>query len=646
MTDISLLQPAEQAFVARAHNRLVRILEGHGNVVAEAHSAALHNLLSLMTAQAFGRISGRYVAPLPTGSGKTTAIIAWITELVSTWDDEIPICVSMFTVEALCRLYRSLLESGLTADRVGLIHSYGDKASESSLEIDQESKIYPYRQIVLVSHSRLRDNDLTKFYYVGEQPRALTIFDESLVTSKSAFIEAVHLHAAHGAIRNVADTLSLNDLLWYLDDFAHWFPEASSGNTDTVATFKLPDLTPDKAKKMRRQFDIFEKKASDGIRFKTAVSQAIAHNGETGRLIRSGGAKLVFSTPNFPDEIDNMLILDASYQMKLAERFDTTVHSGEEILRAKTSTHVDLTRFKRFDNVTIKTLPVASGRDAIRRDLKSESKEIFGEVIECVRNIPHSECVLIVTFKDLGHSELTGSEYLVNLFKKAGLDVEEPALGTSPDRRRINVLTWGQEASLNDFGFCQHVILYGLNHQDGAVLASLYLGARRDINADYGPAHLTAHKCAELAQSAFQALSRGSCRHITDGRAHTMTGYVMSTSQQLLDYLSLLMPGIRFEEWPAVNLHDDVERDREVVRIRQLMQRYFDDQFRAGGPMKISGVQLNRLIQPSDSTSRKTVQRRIEAAMEGMLWFKQGKSYYALDLRGIEAQEFMGHLPK
>jgi hypothetical protein len=34
-----------------------------------------------MTAQAMGYLTGGYVAPLPTGLGKTTAITAWLAEL-------------------------------------------------------------------------------------------------------------------------------------------------------------------------------------------------------------------------------------------------------------------------------------------------------------------------------------------------------------------------------------------------------------------------------------------------------------------------------------------------------------------------------------------------------------------------------------
>jgi hypothetical protein len=75
MTQIELTND-EQDLVERVHQRLLGMLRDHGNTVSPEHSEALHHLLWLMTAQAMGYLTGRFVAPLPTGSGKTTAITA------------------------------------------------------------------------------------------------------------------------------------------------------------------------------------------------------------------------------------------------------------------------------------------------------------------------------------------------------------------------------------------------------------------------------------------------------------------------------------------------------------------------------------------------------------------------------------------
>lgn len=638
----------ELALVERAHQRLLGMLAGHGNLISDAHSTALADLLWLMTAKAVGKLGGRHVAPLPTGSGKTTAIIAWVTELVLTWDEEIPVCVSMFTVEALCRLYRALLDAGLNGDQVGLIHSLGDNAPEPSLKRDGNTREYPYRQVMLVSHNRLRDGDLDQFFFVGGLPRALTIFDESLVTSQTTVIDATTLHAAQGAISKVASELGLTDLVRYLSAFSGWYESAPIGQTDEAVTFQFPMLSASVLKVLFDQSRAFERQVSGSAKFRDAIQASFRCSGQVGRLTRDGKTKLVFPEPNFPDELDEVLVLDASYLMKIAERYDASMTSGEDALQGARPHHVNLSSFKRYDNVTVKVLPVSSGRTSIRGDLKSGHGAILEEVVECVRQVPPRENVLVVTFKDLGLKGQSGVDYLTDQLRRAGIDVEQQAVAATPDRRRrINVLTWGQEASLNDFSHCEHVILYGLHFRDSADLAGLYFGARRDINVRYGSRQLKAHSQAEAAQSALQALSRGTCRSMVDGQALPMTGYIMTKDKTVLEYLSALMPGVRFDEWPAVGLHTQVERDQEVLRIRELMTKHFDDQSAAGQEMRITGVQLRKLIDPDKKKTDSTRKRLIAAAMEGMFtWRKDDRSYAAFNLSEIAPLEFMVQAPK
>ncbi|WP_420564725.1 hypothetical protein [Thalassobaculum sp.] len=636
------LSPDEQALVERAHQRLLVMLAEHENVVSMDHSAALRGLLWLMTAKALGKLTGRHVAPLPTGSGKTTAIIAWVTELVLTWDDEIPICVSMFTVEALCRLYRSLLNAGVGTHDVGLIHSLGEKAPEASLKRDPDTKEYPSRQVMLVSHSRLRDGDLNQFYPAG----ALTIFDESLVTSESVVINAETLHSAYGAIKPVTSKFGLIELERYLQQYSQWYEATPIGQQEAAVTFDFPALSTAEVRTLHDQVRSFDTRISDSARFRDALRKAIQCNGQTGRLLRDGTAKIVIPQPNFPDELEDMLILDASYLMKIAERFNATIVSGEDALQETRSHDVDLSSFKRYDNVRIKVLPVPSGRTSIRRDLNSGKGAILEEVIECVRRIPPGESVLIVTFKDLGRSDLSGKDYLTSQLRSAGISTDPKAPDDPADRPRINVLTWGQEASLNDFSHCQHVILYGLHFRDSTDLAGLYFGAKQDLSVRYGPRQTTAHVHAEAAQSAFQALSRGSCRTMVDGQAKPMTGYIMTPDQHVLEYLGVLMPGAQFVGWPAVVPHARTEQEREVQRIRRLMTDHFNALFSDGKAMRVTGVQLRKLIDPEDKIPKKSRQRLIDEAMEGMLWFKRKRSYEALDLRDVEAREFMGQVPE
>lgn len=61
-----------------AYDLLIADLEARGNKLGARHKLALYELLAGMTGFALEYRRGRYVYPLATGSGKTSAIIAWV----------------------------------------------------------------------------------------------------------------------------------------------------------------------------------------------------------------------------------------------------------------------------------------------------------------------------------------------------------------------------------------------------------------------------------------------------------------------------------------------------------------------------------------------------------------------------------------
>src|SRR5262245_1392949 len=64
-----------------AYKRLADFLEGHGNVLSEGHRKALYALTGMMTEMAQGKLQGRWAFGLPTGMGKSSAVVAWVATL-------------------------------------------------------------------------------------------------------------------------------------------------------------------------------------------------------------------------------------------------------------------------------------------------------------------------------------------------------------------------------------------------------------------------------------------------------------------------------------------------------------------------------------------------------------------------------------
>ena len=64
---------------ATAQTNLVESLQRFGNVLSIPHSKALYTLNDMLTKLATGRAQGRWAFGLPTGTGKTRAIVEWST---------------------------------------------------------------------------------------------------------------------------------------------------------------------------------------------------------------------------------------------------------------------------------------------------------------------------------------------------------------------------------------------------------------------------------------------------------------------------------------------------------------------------------------------------------------------------------------
>src|SRR5512132_2187168 len=100
---------------------LTATLERFGNTLNTPHKMALHSLLDAMSDMAEGKLQGRWAFGLPTGTGKTRAIIEWATA-VHKLDLPFTLAVSASRIEALCTLKREMVENGIPEEKIGLLH--------------------------------------------------------------------------------------------------------------------------------------------------------------------------------------------------------------------------------------------------------------------------------------------------------------------------------------------------------------------------------------------------------------------------------------------------------------------------------------------------------------------------------------------
>src|SRR5262249_58278521 len=100
-------------------------------------------------------------------------------------------------------------------------------------------------------------------------------------------------------------------------------------------------------------------------------------------------------------------------------------------------------------------------------------------------------------------------------------------------KRRISVETWGKETSLNDYAHCQNVLLVGVIHQSPLALAGRYLGQVGDLKANVSKDLISDLVHSEVCHAVYQALSRGSCRVMDNGKAKPMRAWVIDKDKEI-----------------------------------------------------------------------------------------------------------------
>ncbi len=187
-------RPIDQdALAAEAHRLVVAHLEGHGNILSELHRGALLRLVDTFAAYCAGTLQGRRAISLPTGMGKTSAILAFLVAL-HRQGHQVPVAVAASRVEALCGLKRDLIVMGVPEALIGLKH--GERtASERST--GTESRLFQ-----LVTHARVRSGkDFALFGQHLGKPRPLCIYDETLLRADTFAFEEPELRKAVGVLR-------------------------------------------------------------------------------------------------------------------------------------------------------------------------------------------------------------------------------------------------------------------------------------------------------------------------------------------------------------------------------------------------------------------------------------------------------------
>ncbi len=564
----ALAKVPEARLSLAAFTRLAANLESYGNVLSEDHKEALMNIIGAYSLLASGRNTGRYAFDLDTGMGKTQSVIAWVAEVhAQGLPYSVAVCASK--VEALCDLKRALIQQGVPDEKIGLWHSYGFDLTK--IEDAQHGRApgfaslpattdHDKAQFLLVTHSRIRGGAQVapRLSYLGED-RSLVIWDETLLVSDHRSIRHADVLSAIGWIAPQIDALAESNAdkvrrlaaLRYVRDceiiLSSELRRQRGGHCESPTSVCLPAIEPEVLDAHRTAL-IGIKGAAANIDALWDMFELVGFPIRVIDRVDGGGAHITY-TVAVPQDLRRVVVLDASWPIRLLEQFDTSIQSKPGFRG----------RVKSYDNVVLHFAKVGAGRQSLTKSMSkgtAEDRAYCREVAEVLKALPHDQAAIVFTFRtrQAGRHTVDIEGTLRRDLVAAGVDLNSTVLVDGEPKPRIVILTWGNETSLSCFSYCSTVVFAGVLQRADADIAGAIVGQRDDLLSPVTGDDIEDVKRSEVAHSLYQAISRSACRVVENGLARPAAIYLAHHDDKVLGLLCSVMPGLQVQRWETRHL--------------------------------------------------------------------------------------------
>lgn len=539
MKDKLITMNPQHPLTKAANTRLILALQNFGNTLNIGHKMALCALNDSMTSMAEGSLQGRWAFGLPTGTGKTRAIVEWITAV---YEAKLPysVAVAASRVEALCTLKKDLMANGVPEHLIGLLHEGAKRQYSLEATTDNDS-----RPFLLCSHQMIRadEENLNRYNTYQGEARSLLLYDESLLIAdvdhvkwrdlKAGLLWGAAYYENDAVYHKLADYCQASVIIMQrvFDTFDH-------ADTSTQM-IELPRIDPAEVDRFCRTL----KNQSAGDLSTVLYFLKLANSPL--RMLRDGDSAIVRYDIVVPPALKNIIILDASYPIRKLCLSNQSVQDAETLPSLKGTGVPSFQSIKRFDRVTIQRLRTSGSRTKVELDFKAD-KRIAREVAEVVKTIPPDEGCLLFVYKQQKNNQVHHRRVVERVLTEAGIDLD----ATLPNGRlRIEIETFGNETSLNCYNYMKHVFLVGVLHRDAKQLSGQYLGEIDTLSGEVERSLREELVLSERAHLVYQALSRGTCRISDNGQALPMTGYVVEVDPDIEDTISTVMNGVTWSVW-------------------------------------------------------------------------------------------------
>jgi hypothetical protein len=503
---------------------LCQLLESYGNRPAKEHCEGLEAIVRTMVNGSYSNEKFRISFPLETGMGKTTSVVALLKSLQHT-DRMVLVCAER--IDQLGELKDSLISEGVSPSKIGIFHrSDKHRASVPSIAIEA----LPQVQFLLASHNRIKADTgratherllevLNRDGTTGK--RHLTVWDESLITTKPIYVERAKLREEIGTwkirfeerkSRLDADVLDRSSELYQF--FVEVEEKLLKGADDGDAHFDFSS-----ASQLKRDSSDFLSLVGNFSCLEILLRYYSI--GTVRQLSVSTGKVLVQFVAEVDDAFDKIVILDASSRIRDLVRADRSI------------ANFDLPLSKEYSQVTIFQSDTKSSKEALK-DFK-DREPLYKEAVCILETLPKNEEVLIFTFKDY-------EEELAQFIRK-----QHPF-------RTVHVLHWGQHRASNRYSHIKFLITVGVQYRDPKEIAAALVAQSRNLDTKLVHGQVQKARDSEQGDTVYQAISRGHCRKTFDGEAGEQTIYLLHPDRdwnRVKPILEQQMKGVVFKRYVA-----------------------------------------------------------------------------------------------
>ncbi|MCB1970970.1 MAG: hypothetical protein KDG54_11240 [Geminicoccaceae bacterium] len=653
-------QALDRQVTELAFKLTVRALEDYGNELSKLHRQALRDCVDLFTRVASGETTGRHVLDLPTGLGKTTAMVCWVKAMMALptgWS----VAIGASRIKELCDIHDGLVsgDEALPEHEIGLWYlpkspkaaNRGDPDGDSDPNDDErpsrkptflpkETHRYRERRVLLLTHQRVRQGERAiEQLRFQDGPRNLVIYDESLLTTEPVRLDCGELR---GRIEKVFSTKLANSrVAKILNDLRECLVvEADQQeNGGSPRQLELGSKLGTAADVQNVQAVVNEalgrpKNGAQGTPLQILLNDFIDYGPKPGRLLvidkEFKNAEFIYSKVRVLDEIDRMVVLDASWPLcALMDEAMRRLPKDKKHLGLKPLAREGgntITAIKHYKNLEIHwTGSKASGRGYLEKDFGNlANSKLLPDITKVIRQIAEEEAILIWVFK-AREGRTDNRRQLEEYLKKQGVDIDAEIdlhnLKGTERKRRIVIRTFGQETADNAYSYCTNVIFAGCMELPKGQLTARLLTESRDLLADVPGETADLLVSSDVHKRIYQAISRAACRKVyADEEGHTQAEatrvWLICRHDNTKERLRKVFPGAVWNGW-ASSITTKIERAAEI--IRQILVKA------TGNRVSIRSIK-RKLPGTLKNMGPKHFQKARDEAIRGTEWYVIGQS--------------------